>query len=179
MKIIFSRLVKDSEWAVQNARQKWSFPLGVNYTMRKQARSWLLGWAKKNKMSPGNIRLPVSTAKGPWVSSLGTLICICIQNELQTLPLRSVICPEFTEFAFKLRMNSQCLSQSKSSNFSQCVITIKIPLKIHIMVKSIPLNFQDLQAVNRSFRIPSNFYQILPFKFHVVGKFPLHGKTMS
>ena len=36
------------------------------------------------------------------------------------MPLRSA------EFALKLRINSQCLSQSESSNFSQCVITDEI-----------------------------------------------------
>ena len=32
--------------------------------------------------------------------------------------------PRITEFAFKLRINSQSLSQSESSNFSQCVIMV-------------------------------------------------------
>ena len=34
--------------------------------------------------------------------------------------------PRLTEFALKLRINSVCLSQSESSNFSQCVITLEI-----------------------------------------------------
>ena len=36
--------------------------------------------------------------------------------------------PRITEFALKLRINSQCLSQSESSNFSQCVIRERILL---------------------------------------------------
>ena len=34
--------------------------------------------------------------------------------------------PRIIEFALKLRINSQCLNQSESSNFSKCVITIEI-----------------------------------------------------
>ena len=34
--------------------------------------------------------------------------------------------PRITEFALKLRINSQCLNQSELSNFSQYVINIKI-----------------------------------------------------
>ena len=34
-----------------------SFPSGANYTLRKQARSWLLGLARKNKMSWGKIKV--------------------------------------------------------------------------------------------------------------------------
>ena len=37
--------------------------------------------------------------------------------------------PRITEFALKLRINSQYLSQSESSNFSQCVINLKISIK--------------------------------------------------
>ena len=63
MKIILSRLVKDSQWvSCSKCETEVKFPvIGANYTLRKQAHSWLLGWAKKNKMSPGNIKLPVST----------------------------------------------------------------------------------------------------------------------
>ena len=68
------------------------------------------------------------------------LFCIKIQNKLQILPLRSVICPRVTEFALKLRINSQCLSQSESGNFSQCVITTAISV-ICPGLQNLPSNY--------------------------------------
>ena len=66
----------------KNARRKYSLPSGANYTLRKQACSWLLGWARKSSKwaqatsifqyqlwFPGN---------GSWVSSLETLIIFII-----------------------------------------------------------------------------------------------------
>ena len=47
---------------------------------------------------------------------------ICIQNELHIFALEICNLPGITEFTLKLRINSQYLSQSESSNFSQCVI---------------------------------------------------------
>ena len=61
------------------------------------------------------------------------------------------------------------------------LFSIKIPLNIHIMIKQIPINFQDysLQAVNASFRIPSNFHHLNSFKIPYSGKIPLYGKIMG